>query len=186
MITQRWSLKTRVLCRDSLKTWFFMSRCRLSLSLNTCRPMPCLGYVSSFHVSLCFMSHDCVLTVSLSGTAKCLFCDETLAFLAESRPLGQFTRCLLTYLLQNGCSRGWCCHGCKASWLPWQYLRVKHLSASQCRLSVINVLACLESCFGKCLCFGKMSWLHHSITLINIMKEATWRTLNTSGGFPYG
>jgi len=38
------------------------------------------------------MSHDCVLTVSLSGihVAKCLFCAETLARLglAESRPLG--------------------------------------------------------------------------------------------------
>jgi len=32
----------------------------------------CLGSVSSFHVSSCLMSHDCVLTVSLSGIAKCL------------------------------------------------------------------------------------------------------------------
>jgi len=44
------------------------------------------------HVSI---SHDCVLTVSLSGIAKCLLCAETLEFLAESRPLGLFTRCLL-------------------------------------------------------------------------------------------
>jgi len=43
------------------------------------------------------MSHDYVLTVSLSGIAKCLFCAETLAFLAESRPLGPFTCGLLTY-----------------------------------------------------------------------------------------
>jgi len=42
------------------------------------------------------MSHDCALIVSLSGIAKCLFCVETLAFLAESRPLGQFTLYLLT------------------------------------------------------------------------------------------
>jgi len=33
------------------------------------------------------MSHDCVLTVSLSCIAKCLFCAETLAFPAE----GPFT-----------------------------------------------------------------------------------------------
>jgi len=42
------------------------------------------------------MSHDCALIVSLSGIAKCLFCVETLAFLAESRPLGQFTLYILT------------------------------------------------------------------------------------------
>jgi len=53
--------------------------------------------VSSFHVSSCLMSHDCVLTVSLSDIARCLFCVETLTFLAESRPLGPSTRCLLTY-----------------------------------------------------------------------------------------
>jgi len=64
------------------------------LCLDTC--MSCLGSVSSFHVSSCLMSHDCVLAVSLSGIAKCLFGAETLAFLAE-RPLGPFTRCLLTY-----------------------------------------------------------------------------------------
>ena len=35
------------------------------------------------------MSHhvSCLMTVSLSGIAKCLFCIETLAFLTESRPL---------------------------------------------------------------------------------------------------
>jgi len=60
--------------------WFFMSRSWLSL--DTC--MSCLGSVSSFHVSSCLMSHDCVLTVSLSGIAKCLFCAETLTFLAET------------------------------------------------------------------------------------------------------
>jgi len=38
--------------------------------------------VSSFHVS------SCLMTVSLSGIAKCLFCVETLASLAERRPLG--------------------------------------------------------------------------------------------------
>ena len=71
----------------------FMSRSWLSL--DTC--MSCLGSVSSFHVSSCLMSHDCVLTVSLSDIAKCLFCVEILAFLAESRPLGPFPRCFLTY-----------------------------------------------------------------------------------------
>jgi len=47
----------------------------------------------SRHVS-CLVT---VLTVSLSGIAKCLVCAETLVFLAESRPLGPFTRGLLTY-----------------------------------------------------------------------------------------
>jgi len=49
----------------------------------------------------CLVSHDCVLTMSLTVTAKCLFCSQRLAFLVESRPLGPFTRCLLTYL-HNG------------------------------------------------------------------------------------
>jgi len=43
------------------------------------------------------MSHDCVLTVSLSGIAKYLFCAETLSFLAQSRALGPITGCLLAY-----------------------------------------------------------------------------------------
>jgi len=47
----------------------------------------------SCHIS----SHDCVLTVSLSGIDKCLFFVDALAFIAESRPLGPFTRCLLAY-----------------------------------------------------------------------------------------
>jgi len=50
----------------------------------------------SRHVS-CLMSHDCVLTLSLSDIAMCFFCAETLAFLAEGRPRGPLTRCLLTY-----------------------------------------------------------------------------------------
>jgi len=44
-------------------------------------------YVSSFREWSCLMCHDCVLTVFLSGISKCLFFVETLAFLAESRPL---------------------------------------------------------------------------------------------------
>ena len=31
---------------------------------------------------------SCLMTVSLSGVANCLFCDETLTFLGESRLLG--------------------------------------------------------------------------------------------------
>jgi len=49
-----------------LETWSFMSRSWLSL--DTC--MSYLGSVSTFHVSSCLMSYTCVLTVSLSGTAK--------------------------------------------------------------------------------------------------------------------
>jgi len=62
------------------------------LGLGSAATLACFvsARVSSFHVSSCLVSHDCVLTVSLSGIAKCLFCAETLAFLAESRPLGQF------------------------------------------------------------------------------------------------
>jgi len=66
------------------------------LCLDTC--MSRLGsHLSSFHVSSCLMSRDCVLTVSLSDIAKCLFCAETLAFLAERRPLDPLAPCLLTY-----------------------------------------------------------------------------------------
>jgi len=56
-----------------------------------------LGSVSSFRVSSCLMYHDCVLTMSLSGIAKCLVFVETLAFLAKCRPLVPLTGCLLTY-----------------------------------------------------------------------------------------
>ena len=62
------------------------------LSLDICM----FGSVSSFHVSSHLMFHDCVLIVSPTDTAKCLFCVETLACLAESSP-GQFSRRLLTY-----------------------------------------------------------------------------------------
>jgi len=48
----------------------------------------------SRHVS-CLMTF--VLTMPLSGISKCLFYAESLAFLAESRPLGPSTLCLLTY-----------------------------------------------------------------------------------------
>ena len=59
-----------------------------------------LARVLSFRVSSCLTSHDCVLTMSLSGIAKCLFCAETLAVFAESRQLGPFTCCLPTYCKQ--------------------------------------------------------------------------------------
>jgi len=59
------------------------------LGLGSCLEFPCLV---SRHVSL---FRDFVLTVSLSDIAKC--CAETLAFLAERRPLCPFTRCLLSY-----------------------------------------------------------------------------------------
>jgi len=61
--------------------------------------MYCLGSVSSFHVSLCLMSHDCALTVSVLDIAKCLVCAETLAFIAENRLL----------ITSNGCFCGCCC-----------------------------------------------------------------------------
>ena len=77
----------RVLSRGMV---FHVSVLQWLSSLDTC--MSCLGSVSSFHVSSCLMSHNNVLTVSLSGIAKCLFCAETMAFLAE----GPFTFCLLT------------------------------------------------------------------------------------------
>ena len=52
-----------------------------------CLEFPCL-----------VMSHvSCLMTVSLSGIVKCLFCAETLTFLAEVRPQGPFIHCLLTY-----------------------------------------------------------------------------------------
>ena len=80
------------LSRDCLETWFFISRSWLSLDTR----MSCLGSVLSFRVSSCLMSHDCVLTVSLStaGVVKCLFCAETLAFQPK---VGQ-THVLAVYL----------------------------------------------------------------------------------------
>ena len=54
-----------------------------------------LAHVLSFCVSSCLILPDCILTMSLSGINKCLFCVETLAFLSESRPLDPFTVCLL-------------------------------------------------------------------------------------------
>ena len=69
------------------------------LGLGSVSTLVCLvlARVSSIDVSSCLMSHDCVLTASLSGIATCLFCAETLAFLAERTLLGPFTPCLLTY-----------------------------------------------------------------------------------------
>jgi len=78
------NLETRLVLRLSQDIAFHGSISTFVLS--------CLGSVSSYNVSSCLMSHDCVLTMSLSGIAKCLFCAETLAFLAE----GPFTLCLLT------------------------------------------------------------------------------------------
>ena len=97
------SVETRDLSQDSLKV--FMSRSWLNL--DNC--MSCLGSVLSFHVSSCLVSHDCVLTVSLSGIAKCLFCVETLSFLAQSRLLGPFARCLLAYCKTAVLVHGCCC-----------------------------------------------------------------------------
>ena len=49
---------------------------------------------------LVIMSHvSRILTVSLSGVAKCLFCAETLAHLAESKPLGPFAYCKTAVLV---------------------------------------------------------------------------------------
>jgi len=65
----------------------------LCLGLGSVSTLVCfvLARVSSFHI----LSY--LMTVSLSGIAKCLFCVETLAFLAERRLLRPFTCCLLTY-----------------------------------------------------------------------------------------
>jgi len=69
-----------------------MSRSWLSLDTYMSRLVSCLEFPC-----LVMSPRDCVLTVSLSGIAKCLFRAEALAFLAESRPLVPFTRCLLIY-----------------------------------------------------------------------------------------
>jgi len=75
---------------------------------------PCLGH-GSVSTLVCLVlalsqvsmsRHDsCLMSVSLSGIAKCLFCIESLTFLAESRPLGTFTNCLFTVK----CSSCVCC-----------------------------------------------------------------------------
>ena len=94
---QWWILETRALSRDVAFMFLFWR----SLDSNL---LSCLGSVSNFDVSICLMSHECVLTVSLWS----LFCVETLAFLAGSRP---FIRCFLTYcsLCSCGGGGGGCC-----------------------------------------------------------------------------
>ena len=62
-----------------------------------------LARVSSFHVSSCLMSHDCVLTVSLSGIAKCfILCWHTGISCSKSgtRPIYLLFTCL-PYLKTN-------------------------------------------------------------------------------------
>jgi len=122
----RWGLETCVLSRECLKTWFFMSW--FWLSLDTC--MSCLGSVLSFHISSCLKSHDCVLPVSLSGIARCLLCAETVAFLAESRPLGSLTHCLLTYRKKLLL---WLLlfyrYNCILITVHWQYLSLRHFNS---------------------------------------------------------
>jgi len=45
------------------------------------------------------MSHNHVLTVSLSGIGKCLFSAEKLAFLAESKPQAHLLAVYLLYVV---------------------------------------------------------------------------------------
>ena len=82
----------RVLSRDSFSC----------LSLGSVSTLVCLvlALYRVFHVSSCLVSHDCVLTVSVSVIAKCLFCVDSLVFLVKRMPLGPFIRCLLTYYKQ--------------------------------------------------------------------------------------
>jgi len=81
---QSWNLEPRV--------FFWRLSC---LGLGSVSSLVCL-VLASYRVSV--SRHvSCLMTVSLWGIAKCLFCVETLTFLAESRPLGLVTRCLLTY-----------------------------------------------------------------------------------------
>jgi len=104
-------------------------------------PCPVMSHVS-------WLCLDCISP----GMANCLICVQTLAFLAESRPIGLLIRCLLTscktvvlvvaellfYVLIN---------------VPWHCFTVsKILTATQSRLSLIlDVLARLISC---CLCLA--------------------------------
>ena len=83
---QWWSLETCVLSQECLEAWFFVSRSWLSLDTCLC----CLDFVLRFHVS------SCLTTVSWLRLCQA-FCAETLAFLAESRPLGSFTGWLLRH-----------------------------------------------------------------------------------------
>lgn len=80
---------------ESRDTCLVSRRGILCLGLGTC--VFHLGSCLEFPCLVIPVSRDCVLTMSLSGIAKCLFCAETLAFLAECRPLGPFTHYLLTY-----------------------------------------------------------------------------------------
>ena len=101
---------------NCLETWFVMSQSRHNLQ--TC--MSCLEFPCRV------MSHDYVLTVSLSSIANYLVCGKTLAFLAECTLLGPFTRCLLTY----------CKTVVVVLWLyrvlitvSWQCLSLKHFNS---------------------------------------------------------
>jgi len=68
-------------------------RATITLGILVCLVLVLSRVSMSRHVS----SRDCVLTVSLSGIDKRLFCGETFAFLAGSRPIGALARSLLTY-----------------------------------------------------------------------------------------
>jgi len=80
---------------ESRDTYLVLRHGFSSLCLDTC--MSCLGFASSLHVSSCL----CLMTMSLSDIAKCLFCAKTLAILAESkyryatRPIYSLFTCLL-------------------------------------------------------------------------------------------
>jgi len=61
----------------------------------------------SFHVSSCLMSHDCVMTVSLSGIANVLIpCWNT--DISCWKKAARTINPLFTYLRKNGCSGGCC------------------------------------------------------------------------------
>ena len=123
--------------------------------------MSCLVCVSSFHVSSCLMSHHCVLTVCLSGVANCLFCVETLAFLAESRLLAVY---LLTYLLKRLILWLSLFYGYNVSWLLYlSNVSVSSiLTASQSRLSpILNVFALVlyvPACVMQCFMSQAFEW----------------------------
>jgi len=90
------------------------------LGLGSVSTLSCLGSVSSFRVLSCLMSHDCVLTVSLSVVANWLFCAETLPPLPSNRHhrscgdrlegKGEnYQACSVQYCVQQLCTV-WCTH----------------------------------------------------------------------------
>jgi len=162
-----------------------------------------------FHISILAHSrHLCVLSwLCLEFPCLVMFCVsfwlcfyqaysvETLVFLAQSRPLGPFTRCFLTFCKTSVLVAVLCLKNIltasqshinliPVSWLA-SFPAMSHISG--CRSLVLSQPNCLVSslvwqmCLGKYL--GKMFWLRHWRLLIGM---ATFKQLSEKVCAVYG